>query len=169
MPPLDEMLHFGGDGPDRKKVSFRLTGPALDPDAITRAIGLTPSRSHRKGEARPHPSAGRTPPPWREGLWSLCSEQGLSETGNHLEDHVVWLLDQLEPHAETLRRLSAEQGLRADVYCSYFMGQANSGFELTARTVARIAALDADFGVDIYGENIELELETWLKNAPPEG
>jgi hypothetical protein len=136
---LEAMLSFGGDKPDRKRASFRLIGVRLDPDAITRATGLTPSIAHRKGEARPPSSVGRTPPPWPTGVWTLCSEQGLPKIGNHLDDHLTWLLDQLEVHAETLRRLRAECCLRADFYCGYFMGQANSGFQVSASTVGRIA------------------------------
>jgi hypothetical protein len=162
-PRLDDMLGFGGDQPDHKRASFRLMGDRLDPDSITRATGLTPAVAHRKGEPRAPSPSGASYPPWRSGIWCLCSDQALAETGNHLEDHLTWLLDQLEPHAERLRRLADEQGLKADFYCGYSMGQANSGFGLTARTVGRIAALGADFGVDIYGENVEAELEAWIK------
>jgi hypothetical protein len=159
---LDAMLSFGGEKPDQRRASFRLMGDRLDPDAITRATGLTPDVSHRKGDAHTS-SRGRHFPPWPNGLWSLPSEQGLPSTGNLLEDHLTWLLDQLEPHSETLMRLSAEQGLTADFWCGYFMGQSNSSFGLTARTLARIAALGADLALDIYGENVEAELETWVK------
>ena len=93
----------------------------------------------------------------------------LPERGNHLEDHLIWLLDQLEPHARAIHGLSAEQGLDSDFWCGYFMGQANSSFGLNARTVARIAALGADLTFDLYAENVEMELETWVKDARPDG
>jgi hypothetical protein len=165
---LDDFLSLGGDNPDRKHAAFRLMGDRLDPDAITQATGLTPDVIHRKGE--PHVgSSGRHYGPWRSGLWSLDSEKGLDSSGNHLDDHLAWLLDQLEPHAHSLRRLATEQLLSADFWCGYFMGHANSGFGLSAKTIARIAALGADLSFDIYGENVEMELETWLKDAQPEG
>jgi hypothetical protein len=160
---LRGFLSFGGEEPDKKRVGFRLVGDLLDPEAITRATGLTPSLSHRKGEVRSPYSSGRTPPPWPTGVWMMHSEDGLPETGNSLEDHLTWLLDAIEPHAETLQRLAAEQHLTADFYCSYFMAQGNSGFALSARTVRRIAAIGADLGVDIYGENVEAELAAWIK------
>jgi hypothetical protein len=166
MPPPDRLLHFGGDTPDRKHASFRLMGALLDPDAITRATGLTPSICHRKGE--PHVgSHGREYAPWREGLWCLNSEQELPDSGNHLDDHLTWLLDRLHPQAMALRRLAAEQRLRADLGCGYFMGQSNSGFVVSPRNLARIVelGLDASLGFDIYGENVETELELWVKDA----
>jgi hypothetical protein len=160
---LDAMLSLGGDEPDRKHAGFRLMGERLDPDAITQATGLTPHLSHRKGEPRPPSRVGKQLPPWRSGIWVLDSEEVLPQTGNHLDDHLIWLLDQLEPHVRTIHRLSAERGLNSDFWCFYSMGQANSSFDLTARTVARIAAPGADLTFDIYGENIEAELEAWLK------
>jgi hypothetical protein len=166
---LDAMLSLGGDESDRKHAGFRLMGERLDPDAITHATGLTPHLSHRKGEPRPPSRVGKQPPPWRSGIWALDSENVLPRTGNHLEDHLIWLLDRLEPQARTIHRLSAEQGLNSDFWCGYFMGQANSSFGLNARTVARIAALGADLSFDIYGENVEMELETWVKDARPRG
>lgn len=164
---LDAMLGFGGDEPDRKHAGFRLMGERLDPDAITLATGLTPHHSHRKGEQRPASRVGKRPPPWRSGIWILDSEDGLPQTNNHLEDHFTWLLDQLEPHIDVLRRICAERQLSADFYCGYFMGQANSGFVLSAQTLTRIAALDltASVGVDIYGENADRELRYWLEDA----
>lgn len=103
---------------------------------------------------------GKRLPPWRSGIWTLDSEDGLPGTGNHLEDHLTWLLDQLEPKARTIHPLSVVQGLNLDFWCGYVMGQANSGFGLS---IARIVALGADLNFDIYGENVQTELEHWVK------
>lgn len=147
--PAGTYIVLGGDEPDEKGASFRLMGDALDPDAITQATGLTPSTWHRKGEPRP---ASRTQlPPWRSGLWSLTSDTVLPRKGPHLEEHLGVLLDQLEPVREVLDRLRVEQDLEADFFCGYHMHQSNSGFALSPDTLARIAALGATFGVDIYG------------------
>lgn len=144
-----EYFVLGGDEPDTRRASFRLMGERLDPDAITRATGLVPHHAHRKGEARPR-SRTTELPPWRSGRWSLDSSNALETSGNHLEDRVTRLLDQLEPVADAVIRLCAEHGLKADFFCGYFMGQSNSGFELSARTLERIAALGATLGIDIY-------------------
>jgi hypothetical protein len=156
------MLSFGGDGPDRKRATFRVMGPALDPDKITRATGLAPDEAHRRGDPR------RRGDPFREGLWSVRSSPPMPQLGNHLEDHLCWLLDRVEPHAEQLRRICEQDRLRVDFYCGYTMCQTNSGLELTAAMLARIAALGASLGLDIYGANIETELEHWTCQARPE-
>jgi Domain of unknown function (DUF4279) len=162
-PHLGAMLGFGGDRPDHKRVSFRVMGADLDPDRITQATALSPDVAHRRGE----PTGHERPSHRREGLWSLCSSPPLPEGGNHLEDHLRWLLDLLLPHAGVLRRICEEDGLRVDFSCGYFMGQANSGFGISPRTLAGIAALGAELGIDIYGEDVEVELEHWLHHADP--
>jgi Domain of unknown function (DUF4279) len=166
-PAPSEFLAIGGDKPDAKRVAFRVMGAGLDPDTITRATGLSPHLMHRKGQARP-PSltSGRTSQPWPSGMWLLESSMGLPERGNGLDDHVTWLLDLLEPSAGRIRQLVAEQSLTTDFYCGYFMGQSNSSLALRARTLGRVAALDADVVFDVYGESAERELEYWL-NAEP--
>ena len=166
-PSLDKFLAFGGDKPDAKRVAFRVMGAGLDPDTITRATGLSPHLTHRKGQARP-PSrtSGRTHPPWPSGIWLLDSSVGLSERGNRLDDHVTWLLDLLEPSAGRIRQLVAEQSLTTDFCCGYFMGQSNGSLGLRARTLGRMAALGADLVFDVYGESDERELEYWLNVEP---
>jgi len=160
---LDAMLSFGGDTPDRKHASFRLMGDDLDPAAITSALGIKPSMSHRKDDQRKGESGTRR---WRSGLWDLDSEDALAVAGTHLEDHLCWLLDRLDPHAATVRRLIADRGLRADFWCGYFMGQANSSVGSSAGTLERMAALGAALSLDIYAEHVEMELESWVKRAP---
>ena len=91
---------------------------------------------------------------------------GLSERGNRLDDHVTWLLDLLEPSAGRVRQLVAEQSLTTDFYCGCSIGQSNSSLGLRARTLGRMAALDADLVFDVYGESAERELEYWLNVEP---
>ena len=166
-PSLDKSLAFGGDKPDAKRVAFRVMGAGLDPDTITRATGLSPHLTHRKGQARP-PSrtSGRTYRPWPSGIWLLDSSVGLSERGDRLDDHVTWLLDLLEPSAGRVRQLVAEQSLTTDFCCGYFMGQSISSLGLRARTLGRMAALGADLVFDVYGETAERELVYWLNVEP---
>jgi Domain of unknown function (DUF4279) len=83
-------------------------------------------------------------------LWSIGSSPGVPDEGTHLEDHVTWLLDRLEPRRDQLRRLCAEQALKADFYCGYFLNQSNGGAQLASGTLERIVALGASFGIDIY-------------------
>lgn len=125
-------LSFGGDQPDRKHAAFRLVGDDLDPDAVTRATGVAPTTSHRLGEPT---RLERGPAVWRTGVWILDSKGAIPDQGNHMEQHLVWLLAQLAPRAVEIRDVAAAQGLRADVSCGYFMGQANSSLPRELRPI----------------------------------
>jgi Domain of unknown function (DUF4279) len=148
-PPPGEYWVVGGEAPDVKKASFRLHGDELDPGAVTRATGLTPDSAHRKGDARESKSGRHTT--WSRSLWLIDSSYHLPPSTACLEDHLSWLPDTLEPARDRLREICAEQSLAGDFYCGYFMHQWNSSIGISARTLARIAALDANFGIDIYG------------------
>jgi Domain of unknown function (DUF4279) len=149
--PPGKYWELGGEEPDRKTASFRLRGDRLDPSAVTRAIGLTPTEAHRKGDSRPHKPGRRKRPPWPTGLWNLESAQYADPSEDRLDGHITQLLDQLEDKADVIHQLCAEQGLIADFFCGYFMCQSNSGFELSVATLERMAALNASFGLDLYG------------------
>jgi len=142
--PPGEYLVVGGYRA-RWKASFRVSGDRIDPDAITRATGLTPTMSHKQGEVMP--SGDRV---WRQGLWSLNTEDVVFDGETELEDHLVWLLDRLEPQADHLRQLMAEHGLKADFFCGCFMEGFQAGLELSGETLLRVGRLQASTGLDIY-------------------
>lgn len=57
---------------ERFELSLRVVGPLVDPDAVTRATALTPTRSFRRGDpvGRNSPGRKRT-----HGLWCVCIEE----------------------------------------------------------------------------------------------
>jgi Domain of unknown function (DUF4279) len=166
--PKPVLVDVGGDDPDEKHATFRLIGERLDADAITQATGLTPDRATRKGD--PVLVFGEVVSHRPVGVWWIDSARQLPRTGNHLEDHVVWLLDLLEPLADVLRRLSDEQDLRADIGCGYFTSRWNSSFGFSAETLGRIAKLGASLGFDIYVDEHAPEVDPASgKLVPPKG
>lgn len=162
------LVEQGGDVPEEKHATFRLVGERLDPEAITRATGLTPDRAIRKGDpvvVRDEVVSYR-----HVGVWYIDGTRHLPRTDNHLEDHVVCLLDLLEPVADTVRRLSDEQHLRADISCGYFTSRWNSGFLFSAETLGRVATLGASLGFDIYANERGPEFDpTSGRLLPPKG
>lgn len=102
----------------------------------------------------------------RVGVWWIDSARELPRTNNHLEDHVIWLLDLLEPLADVLRRLSDEQDLRADIGCGYFTSRWNSSFAFSAETLDRIAKLGASLGLDIYANELAPDFNAAFGQGP---
>ena len=115
------------------------------------------------GQSEPAPRWLQQPHQLQE---NLPYSWGSPERGNRLDDHVTWLLDLLEPSAGRVRQLVAEQSLTTEFYCGCSIGQSNSSLGLRARTLSRMAALDADLVFDVYGESAERELEYWLNVEP---
>jgi hypothetical protein len=71
-------------------VSFRIGGESLDPASITSALGIQPSRAHRKGDFRSPPEHSGIPgsnSTWDSGQWLLESPlQATSSLEEHLAD-----------------------------------------------------------------------------------
>jgi hypothetical protein len=66
-----------------------------------------------------------------------------------LEDHIGWLLDQLEAVAHTLPAYLQSIGAEGDVDC-YWEKAGNGGVFFRSSLLKRIAALDLALGVTIY-------------------
>ncbi len=134
--------------------SFQLRGPKLDPDVVTRAVEVEPSRAWQRGDPI-GPGNDRTR---GQGSWSIDSKRALSPQDAHLDEHLRWLLDQLEPRANELKEVVTEQELKAEFWSGVYMEGANVDFELPAKTLARIVALGATLRLDIYApENVALD------------
>ena len=57
---------------DETSVSLCLYGDDLDPDEISRILGVCPTHAHRKGEERRSRSPrAQKPPPYKSGAWIL--------------------------------------------------------------------------------------------------
>jgi hypothetical protein len=102
----------------------------------------------------------------RTGAWSLKSETALSSVDDHLDAHLRWLLDRLEPRTQQLKELVAAQELNAQFWCAVFMESANVDFELQPETIGRVAALGASLRLDIYGPE---DAEPDVVEIPEEG
>jgi hypothetical protein len=104
-----------------------------------------PGRRPSQGEA-PAPGlrvyegavASRRPPARqtgnRTGFWHLESDDVLSRSGDHLDDHLRWLLDQLEPRAHQPKAVVAEQELEAEFWCVVWMESPNCDFAVAPRS-----------------------------------
>jgi len=125
---------------DERYVYFLLRGD-FDPDAISRATGLTPSRAFVKG-TRPRPGASVRP----FSIWIVDS--GLAPS-DEFHDHLDDLLDRLRPAWEVLRGLAHEHEANIDaaIYCRWSQGPL---VQVSPSQSAAIADLGATLGFDIY-------------------
>ena len=126
------------------RVSFRLSAPGLDPDAITKDIGLTPDYTHREGD---HPRGNPKYAAYKTGMWALDSKLPLEEP---LESHVNALLSTLEPKQAYIRAWA--EHAEADFYSTIFD---MNGCQLSSQTLTRLANLGAGLSITVYSGNDE--------------
>lgn len=145
-----QLRGFERHAEDDKTASFRLTGERLDPEYLTALTGLQPERAYRRGDLKIRPSTGHLYRPYPTGLWLISTDEAVDPAGSTLEEHLLWLLDALEPHTEALRAHIGQRGLQADFFCGYWQRDWNSEWSLAAGTLARMAALGASLSYDAY-------------------
>lgn len=105
------MTNSGRDREDDPHILLEFLGDRLDPDPILALLGhLRSTRPVRKGDPVSRPtSTGR---PARAAVTGVC----LLSTGDRVDsdnpnDHLAFLLDEIEPHAEQLREIRSAADL----------------------------------------------------------
>jgi hypothetical protein len=135
---------------DEARLTLGIYGPDVVPDDITLALGVAPSRSHSRGDARP-----RGLPPYTEGAWLLVVE-GRSPVGP--EDLVHRLLDQLPSDNKLWKDIVERHSVRLSF--GLFTGSWNRAFELSVRSLRRLCDLGLPVGFSIYADGDETDERT---------
>jgi Domain of unknown function (DUF4279) len=129
-------------------VAFRVKSTDLDPQDVTNALGLEPSKSHKRGDAHRGPS-GKRYSDFSGGLWSLKSPLAASAS---LDEHLLALLDQLGSRAATIRELTVDY--RIDFFIGVFgNGLGNFVFSISGEVLQSVAKLRVTLDFDVYEVN----------------
>lgn len=134
--------------------TFRITGDQLDPDAITKLLGIEPSFGWRKGDVHGHPTRPVRSP---TGIWAVESKAAVSST--ILEEHLAYLLDRIGEPDPSFRSYLRDHDLKPDFFCYWMSATGQGGPAISPGTLKRVADVGADFNFDIYfvGEDGEKE------------
>ncbi len=137
------------DEPETEERSFvirlLIKHPSCEPSEITRELGLTPHLARKVGDARPTPKG--TPPSetYRETAWS----HSFRVTGERrFFTSADALVLGLEERASFLQHLSETGGTVCLIFDLF--GEHNVGDVLRWRSLARLAALRVDLGVEVF-------------------
>jgi hypothetical protein len=117
------------------KTSLRIFSTDLNPDEITRQLGIEPAFKYKLGDIH-------GPTIRKNGMWILASILNEEEK---LEDHLIHLLNLVEPHQSYLFELSKHA--KIDFFCGVFN---HLNIFLTPQTMSRIAALGGTLDVSVY-------------------
>jgi len=130
-------------------LDLRIWHPTLDPDLVSRTLGLEPQRSWRVGDSRKTPKGTLLEGVRSEGYWSTnpFSYGWRESTDAQIEDALEELVTFLEPHRDFLKGISQDGAVR--IWASSHSNR-NFAFELSPSMLARLASLGATFVHDVY-------------------
>ncbi len=123
----------------RYTVEFRIYGEKLDPESITRELGLQPCRVVKEAILRPH---GRIEP-----MWGYNGVGDQETDWDSLEEGLDFVLTRLWPHRTTIA--SYTQVATFIWWCGHFQSSLDGGPTLSAGLLSRLG----EFGVELFIDN----------------
>lgn len=136
----DRVLVEAGGPVDESSATLCIYGHDLDPDDLTRRLGLQPTEAFRRGfQRRP------TSRPMAHGAWFFRVSEPPPST---VDDQLGKLLLQLVVPSEVWARVVEEFRVRVSV--GLHMSCWNRGFTLTPTVLAAMAQLGVELDFDIY-------------------
>jgi len=128
----------------RTVATLRIMGDDLDPDEVTRLLGVEPTVSALAGDVHPTRSGRKVTA--RTNSWLLEAE-AVSSGG--LDDRIADLLAPLPSDPAVWRELSRH--FRCDVFCGLFVDGGNAGAGLRPEVLAMLGERGLRLELDIYG------------------
>ena len=133
----------------RVHVEFDLTAHNLDPEEVSLAFKIKPSRSAKRGDERRNPR-GTLLSPHKEGWWQLSSEGKVRS--KDINKHFEYLLKRLLPHKKTI--LGFVKAQAGETYFGVLWENtylyAGTAPMLSSQSIKGMAELNASIGFDIY-------------------
>lgn len=136
----NQVLAEVGGPIDEVNVALALYSEELEPEEISRTLGVQPTSAHRRGESR-----GSRSPPYSSGAWLLIEHGRDAELAEAIIDR---LLKQLPEDPAVWRNLSTRHKIQFRF--GLHMTGWNKGLSIPLKQVTRIAELGASMEVDIY-------------------
>ena len=136
--------------PYKYSVALRISHPTMNPDIITKKLGLQPFRKWMAGERRSTPKGNILKGINRETYWvaELHSEKRLLSRKMTLEDFLTEQLarfKKMEIYFANIRKAGGRIEFFVGLFCDN-----NTGVEVSSRLLAGMGKLGIDVSLDIY-------------------
>lgn len=141
-PPEEALLGAGGDM-DQVTVSVRVMGDMLDPIEVSRALGVEPSFTARKGDRR---KVGDREVLQCTGVWYIQFMGNPAEWT--LDEAIGALLDRLPQALSVWDQLALRY--RLDLFCGLQMATWNRGVSLRPSVLRRVSDRHLELVLDLY-------------------
>ena len=146
MQPPEDGWAIGGPI-DQVNVTLRVSAPDLDPDSITRRLGVSPSFAARRGDRRPSKDREIVQ---KVGIWLLDLPRSDEW---ELADAIAELLRPLPNDAAIWQDIAA--GAAIDLYCGLHLSDWNRGLDLPPELLASLGARRIGLSFDLYYDGPE--------------
>jgi Domain of unknown function (DUF4279) len=125
------------------KARFTLTGMNVNPDEISRVIGLTPTKTWRSGEERANSDLR-----WEHDGWMLSTSE---QASLDLAAEIQKLLESIRTRTKEINRARNQFKLDAEIGCSVYIEDHQAPVVHFDREILKAASeLGADIDIDIY-------------------
>ena len=125
-------------------VALRIIGDDLDPDEITKLLGVPPTIAEKKGDRITGKNPGYRIA--RSGMWRLRTRDRQPES---LQGQIEEILGQLTPDLAVWKNLALRY--RVELFCGLFMDKGNEGLILPPKPLADLGVRGIELQLDIYG------------------
>ena len=131
-------------------ISLRIRHPTVEPDRITKALGIEPQHTWKAGDPRRDPGGEELEGDYRESYWMgrLMEAPQLSSGRLSVESVLQRTLDQLRRSQEFLDELHTNGGV-AELQVSLFARE-NFRLELPADSLALLSRLRVSVVLDVH-------------------
>lgn len=125
--------------------SLILRGKELDPQAITDAIRINPTRSFKRGDKR------KDDKKWPHGYWELSSKDyvNTSDTASHIN----WVILQIYASIDEWKHIVGQEDLDAVMSCLLIFSTNHEVITLDSEMLQKLASLNLKIEFDMYTFN----------------
>jgi len=129
---------------------LRIMSDDLDPDEVTRLLGVSPTETQRRGDPRPG-KEGRT---YKKSGWFLSTAGTL--TSRDARHHFDWILERIRGKKEAFTVFHS-RGYLVDVCCRWDSKSGHGGPCLSPPQMRDFADLEIELWFDVYVGDLEVE------------
>ena len=134
---------------DEIKAELLVLDYDCEPDEITKALNLEPTRIIHKGDIkRADPTGARPPLLYDKNAWVLEFDAVHTAV---VEDHILVLLQKLAPQKDSINALAGKYYVELSIY-GFNPHASRLAIHLNKETIRLAAELDINLDIDIYPE-----------------
>lgn len=119
--------------------TLRVIGRSLDPETLSRAIGLESTMAIRVGDTRPRGTRPRD-----EAIWAYSTEARVATS--NLADHIAFVVSLIPKDFNRL----VPPGCRTEIQCVWRSSSGHGGPTLPAGLLAELGDRGIDLDFDLY-------------------